>query len=150
MTLFVKKARLLTALFLVVLPAVSIAISLSGTFQAWLVSADPTISTTYESAGDQAIMDVTATSGRIWRLDVQKNDSFWSSDFHLYCRRTSSGYGGIILGGTSYQEIAASGQSFFWGWGDVQDIEIQMRLTMSSSTEPDTYATTVVYTVVSF
>ncbi len=150
MNLFVNKARLLTSLFLVILPAVSIAISLSGTFQAWLVSADPTISTTYESAGDQAIMDVTATSGRIWRLDAQKNDSFWSSDFHLYCRRTSSGSGGLVLGGTSYQEITATSQPLFWGWGDVQDIDIQMRLTMSSSTEPDTYATTIIYTVVSF
>lgn len=137
-------------LLLVLLPLSVTAISISGTFQTWLLSVDPSSSTTYESATNQASIDVTATQGRIWRIDVQKMDSYWNSNFHIYSRRTNSGNGGILLGGSSYQEITATSQALFYGWGDFSDIDIQMRLTLTESTEPDIYATTIVYTVVSF
>jgi hypothetical protein len=145
-----KKCSSCIILLIGLLPPIVSAISISGTFQAWLLIVEPTVSTTYESANNQASIDVTATTGRIWRLDVQKYDSFWSSDFHLYCRRTTSGNGGLLLGGTSYQEITAAAQGFFYGWSDTEDINIQMRLTLMENTEPNTYSTTIVYTVVSY
>lgn len=105
---------------------------------------------TYESASDQIDIYVDAQGARNYRVDVRKNDANWHSNFQLSVRRTSDGTGyGWVSGGTSYQEVTDTDQSFFTGNRDRQDIKVQLRLTGVSVQVPtDIYTTTVWYTVV--
>jgi hypothetical protein len=83
-------------------------------------------------------------------VDVKKSDTNWHANFQLYVRRTSDGSGsGSISGGTSYQEITDTDQSFFNGTLDRSNITGQLELTGVTVQIPvDTYTTTVYYTVV--
>jgi len=108
---------------------------------------------TYESASDEVHIDISVwgRGSRSWRVDVRKSDSSWHGNYHLYVRRTSNGSGwGSISGGTSYQEVTDTDQSFFSGnWGR-SNIHIQLRLSgVSVQIPPNTYTTTVIYTVTS-
>jgi len=108
------------------------------------------LASTYESPADQKTIDITSTDGHQWRADIRKIDTNWHSGCHLFVRRTTDGSGtGWIDGGTSYQEITDTYQSFFWGEEDRSGIHAQERLTGVSVQVPsDTYTTTVYYTVV--
>ena len=103
---------------------------------------------TYESAADAVIIDITDTSGA-WGLDVKKIDTNWHSNLHLHVKRTSDGQGpGSISGGTSYQEVTDTDLSFFSGDRWRSDVDIQLKLTGVSIQVPlDTYTTTVYYTI---
>lgn len=103
---------------------------------------------TYESATDAVSIDVTETSGN-WAVDVKKIDTHWHSNLHLHIKRTSDGTGsGSISGGGAYQEVTDTDQSFFNGSGDRSNVNIQLKLTgVSVQVTPDTYTTTVYYTV---
>lgn len=103
---------------------------------------------TYESASNTVAIDIIAPTN--WRVDVKKSDTNWHANFQLYVRRTSDGSGsGSISGGTSYQEITDTDQSFFNGTIDRSNITGQLELTGVSVQIPvDTYTTTVYYTVV--
>lgn len=103
---------------------------------------------TYESASNTVAIDIIAPTN--WRVDVKKSDTNWPANFQLYVRRTSDGSGsGSISGGTSYQEITDTDQSFFNGTLDRSNITGQLKLTGVSVQIPvDTYTTTVYYTVV--
>lgn len=103
---------------------------------------------TYESASNTVAIDIIAPTN--WRVDVKKSDTNWHANFQLYVRRTSDGSGsGSISGGTSYQEITDTDQSFFNGTLDRSNITGQLKLTGVSVQIPvDTYTTTVYYTVV--
>lgn len=106
---------------------------------------------TYESAADAVSISISETTGASdnWRVDVKKVDTDWESSFHLYVKRTSQGTGGSVSGGTAYQEITDADQSFFNGSDDVSGIDIQLKLSgVSVQIPPDTYTTTVYYTVV--
>lgn len=107
---------------------------------------------TYESAADQVSIDISGTTGPTddWRVDVKKVDTTWHSSFHLYVKRTSDGTGsGSISGGTIYQEVTGTDQSFFSGSGDRSAAYIQLKLSGVSIQIPlETYTTTVYYTVV--
>ena len=104
---------------------------------------------TYESASDAVSIDISQTGGD-WRVDVKKVDTNWHSNFQLSVRRTSSGTGsGTISGGTSYQEVTDTDQSFFNGTKSRDGINVQLKLSgVSVQIPPDTYSTTVYYTVV--
>jgi hypothetical protein len=110
------------------------------------------LKSTYESAVDEVVIDITGTVGDLdnWRVDVKRVDSNWHSQFHLYDKRTSEGSGtGSISGGTAYQEIGEADQSFFTGSGDRTNIAVQLKLGgMSIQVSPDVYSTDVYYTVV--
>jgi len=101
----------------------------------------------YSSASDQVILDIIAAGN--WGVDVNKSDSKWHSNFHLSIKRTSDGTGsGTISGGSDYQEITGTNQSFFSGSLDRNTINIQLQLTgVSITIPPDNYSTTVTYTV---
>jgi len=103
---------------------------------------------TYESASNTVAIDIITPTN--WRVDVKKSDTNWHANFQLYVRRTSDGSGsGSISGGTSYQEITDTDQSFFNGTLDRSNITGQLELTGVSVQIPvDTYTTTVYYTVV--
>ena len=105
---------------------------------------------TYESQSDQIIIDVTGAIGKSWRVDVSKVDGNWHGNFHLYVRRTSDGTGsGSITGGTAYQEVTDTDQIFFEGSLDRPDVNVQLKLEgVSIQVPPDTYSTTVYYTVI--
>jgi len=105
---------------------------------------------TYESALDAVEIDIANAKLLNWRVDVRKDDTLWHSDFSLYVRRTSSGAGdGSISGGESYQVVSDTDQSFFSGSNDRKDIYVQLKLSgVSVQILPDTYTTTVHYTVV--
>lgn len=85
-----------------------------------------------------------------WRVDVKKINGNWHGDFHLDVRRTGNGFGfGSISGGTSYQEISGTDQSFFSGSRNRTAIPFQYRLRgVSVQVVPNTYTTTVWFTVV--
>jgi hypothetical protein len=105
---------------------------------------------TYESQSDQIIIDITGAGMDSWRVDVSKVDGNWHGNFQLYVRRTSDGIGvGPINGGTTYQEVTDTDQSFFDSQQSRTDIHVQLKLEgVSIQIPPDTYSTTVYYTVV--
>jgi hypothetical protein len=104
---------------------------------------------TYESAADQVVIDITGVGKKGWRVDVRKIDSGWYGDLHLCVHRTSDGTGpGSISGGTSYQEIGDTYQQFFTGESNRRDIYVQLMLDGVSARMPcGNYHTTVYYTV---
>ncbi len=104
---------------------------------------------TYESNSDQIVLDIDVRKGN-FRVDVSKINTYWHSDFQLYVRRTSDGTGdGEISGGTSYQEITDTYQSFFTFKKDRTGINLQLKLSgVSVQVAPDTYTTTAYYTIV--
>lgn len=85
-----------------------------------------------------------------WRVDVRKLDVTWHTSFSLYVRRTSDGVGtGSISGGTNYQKVTNTDQSFFTGSNNRYRINVQCKLTgVSLSIPPGEYTTTLVFTVV--
>jgi len=103
---------------------------------------------TYESAINAVSIDISATVGN-WGLDVKKTDTNWHSDLHLHVKRTTDGTGsGSISGGGTYQDVTDTDQNFFSGFLDRSMINIQLELTgVSIQVPPDTYTTTVYYTV---
>ena len=106
---------------------------------------------TYESIADAVSISISGTTGASdnWRVDVKKLDTNWDSSFHLYVKRTSNGTGGSVSGGTAYQELTDVDESFFSGSDDVSGIDIQLKLSgVSVQIPPDSYMTTVYYTVV--
>ena len=107
----------------------------------------------YYSAANAISIDVSGTTGieDQWRVDVRKVDTTWHSNLHLHTRRTSDGDASPanISGGSSYQEMSGTDQQFFTGEGDIIGIEAQLKLSgVSVQIPPNTYSTTVYFTVV--
>jgi hypothetical protein len=106
----------------------------------------------YESTVNATVLTVLNTTGNTdnWRIDVRRSDSTWHGDFILYIQRTSDGTGGgSISGGLSYIAIGTTDSQFFSGAGDRSSVNLQYKLTgMSISIPPNTYSTTVVFTIV--
>jgi hypothetical protein len=107
---------------------------------------------TYESVTGATALTISNTTGNSdnWKVDVRRTDTTWYINFHLYVKRTSDGTGGgSISGGLSYIEITATDSQFFSGAGNRSGVNLQYELTgMSLSVPPNTYTTTVTYTVV--
>jgi hypothetical protein len=101
----------------------------------------------YESASDATDLQVTAAAN--YRVDVRQNAGTWDASLTLYVRRTSTGTGsGSISGGTTYQEVTTSNLEFFTGNSNRNGIDAQYRVDgMSVGISPDTYQTTVSYTI---
>jgi hypothetical protein len=106
----------------------------------------------YESAAAQVSLHISGATDKddAWRVDVSKTNGTWSGAFHLFVRRTGNGDGaGSISGGATYQEIGSMATAFFSGAGDRTSIPLQLELSgMSVQASPNTYSTTVTYTVV--
>lgn len=103
---------------------------------------------TYESGSGATVVSI--TTGTSWRVDVSRSDNVWHADFTLHVQRTSDGTGvGSISGGEAYQGITATDTEFFSGSQDRTGIDLQYKLTgMSVKAGPQTYNTTVTFTVV--
>jgi len=106
----------------------------------------------YTSDSDQVSITIsnTADDWDFWRVDVRKSDTTWDDDLVVSVMRTSSGTGaGGISGGTSYVAAGALDTEFFRGRGDRSNILAKLRLSgVSVQVPPNTYSTSIVFTVV--
>lgn len=149
---------LLSTLILISGVWAAIGITVSGS---WTLTIDATdlqsgagsdLNNLYESATKAVSIDISGVGGKdTWRVDVKKTDTNWHSNFQLFVKRTSNGSGksANISGGTTYQEVTDTDQSFFSGSGKKRNIRIQLKLVGVSVQIPqDIYTTTVTYTVV--
>lgn len=97
-------------------------------------------------------LSIINTSGSIdhWRIDVRRSDATWHNALSLYVRRISDGSGsGTVTGGLSPVEISGTDVQFFSGEGDRNGLFLSYQLTgMSVAVSPNTYSTTVIFTVV--
>jgi hypothetical protein len=102
----------------------------------------------YESAANATSLDLTAVGD--FRVDVRRTDGNWSGDLTLYVKRTQPGSGsGSISGGTSYQAVSTADMEFFTGNSDRTGIEVQYQVDgVSVSMSPDTYTSTVTFTII--
>ena len=81
---------------------------------------------------------------------MSKVDSNGHVLMKLWIQRTGDRSGkGTISGGTTYQEVTATDQEFFNGTKDRTNIPVQLQLRgVSVQKPPDTYMTTVWFTVI--
>ncbi len=109
------------------------------------------LAASYASAADQLSLDLfNAPAGNGWRVDVQRTDVHWHGDLVLSVRRTGDGTGvGTITGGDSYQPVDPSSSAFFSGFLDRLGVPLQISLSgVSVAIPPDTYSTSLTFTVV--
>jgi hypothetical protein len=101
----------------------------------------------YESASGATTLDVVAAAG--YRVDVRQSTGTWDAAMTLYARRTSAGTGsGSVSGGDTYQEITTVDAEFFSGDSDRTGVDVQYRVDgLSIDVSPDTYMTTVSFTI---
>jgi len=102
-----------------------------------------------ESAGAQATLDISATTGGNWTVKVAKSDLNWPAGVSVAVRRTSDGSGsGGISGGTTYLALSGTEQVLFSGSGDRSGIQVQLKTEgLSVGAAPDNYSTTITYRV---
>lgn len=101
----------------------------------------------YTSAGNQVLLGLSDPS---WRVSVQRVDASWNSNLNLYVQRTSDGStpNGTIAGGTAYQLVTPSAQSFFTGTKNFTNIAVQVQLTgVSLQVPPAAYSTGLTFTI---
>ena len=115
-----------------------------------IAGAGSDLSSTYQSAADAVSITISGTAGvgDNWEVEVKKSGAGWPSSFILWVKRTSSGTGGSVSGGTTYQTVTGTSSSFFSGSDDVSGINVQLQLSGVSILPYDTYTTTVTYTLV--
>jgi predicted secreted protein len=109
------------------------------------------------SMTNQTILDinvpVTTTS---WRVDANKQDSFWNNSLTLWIRKTGDGIGVAgstiaPLGTIPFFQLANLGQPLFTGTKNYSSIPIQYEIRGLSVLIPaSTYNTTVVYTITEY
>lgn len=106
------------------------------------------LTSSYESAASATDLDLTAAAD--YRVDVRRTDGTWDGDFTLYVKRTQAGSGaGTISGGAAYQGVTTTDAEFFTGNGDRTGVKVQYQLDgMSVTVSPDTYSSTVTFTIV--
>ena len=91
-----------------------------------------------------------------WRVDVNKQDSFWSNSLTLWIRKTGDGVGVAgssisPIGSIPFFQLANMGQSFFSGVKKYIGIPVQYEIRGLSVLIPaSTYNTTVVYTITEY
>lgn len=106
------------------------------------------LTATYESAASATDLAITATAD--YRVDIRRTDGNWDGDFTLSAKRTQDGSGsGSISGGTTYLSITTTDEEFFTGNSDRTGVKVQYQLEgLSVTIAPDTYSSTVTYTIV--
>lgn len=113
-----------------------------------IAGAGSDLTDSYESASNAIEVNITS-SGTSWQMDIRKVDGNWHGDFVLYARRTADGTGvGTISGGDAYQQITGVDNLFFSGTKGRTGVNVQLKLSgVSIQVPPDTYITTVYYTI---
>ena len=91
-----------------------------------------------------------------WRVDVNKQDSFWNNSLTLWIRKTGDGIGIAgssisPIGAIPFFQLANMGQPFFSGMKKYMSIPVQYEIRGLSVLIPaSTYNTTVVYTITEY
>ena len=104
---------------------------------------------TYQSTTNATSLDIVNATGNgdKWRVDIQRNDGTWHANFTLYIKRNSTPP--RVQGGRNYTEIRTTTDTFITGGGNSNGITCQYQLTgMSVNIPPNTYITTVTFTIV--
>ncbi len=119
---------------------------------------------TYTSATNVKTLGVTngnknsaaEVNGYYWTIYVRKVDITWDNTAKIYTQRTGSGTPrstlrtSTVTGGTTYQQITDTNQTFFTGYRGSTAIPIQYQLQgVSVVMAVKTYTTTIYYTVTS-
>jgi len=113
---------------------------------------------TYTSDLAQVYLSATKTKAKgnfRWNVSVHKEDNNWDASMNISARRTGSGIssgngngGGLIQGGTNFQQLNSIPTSFFTGKKGRLDIPIQYQIENVSVLIPSgTYSTTVIFTM---
>ncbi len=112
----------------------------------------------YTSAPDQVYLsaDKNKAKGNFkWSFSIHKEDVLWDNTMRLFVKRTGNGTntsngngGGLIQGGTAFQEINNTDNFFFSGKKGRVDIPVQYQIQGLSVLIPaDNYSTNIVYTL---
>ncbi len=97
------------------------------------------LNSTYTDA-NAASLDISNAEGKDWRIDVKRTDVTWSGDFILKVQRNTA---------PGYTTIGTTDTSFFTGSGNTNGVSLDYQLSgVSVGVEPDTYSSTITYTVV--
>lgn len=116
-----------------------------------IAGAGSNLKNTYTSDGNATVLGISGCSdaGDAWKMTVKKTDTKWNAKFTFSVKRTSDGSGnGSISGGGSFILVEDNDKDFFSGAGDRSDINVQKQLGgVSLQIPPDTYSTTIVFTV---
>ncbi|MDO9265249.1 MAG: hypothetical protein Q7U02_14865 [Desulfosalsimonadaceae bacterium] len=116
-----------------------------------VAGAGSNLHTTFDdsAATSLSIVDTSGSSDH-WRIDVRRSDATWHNALGLYVKRISDGSGsGTVTGGLSHVEISGTEVEFFSGEGDRTGLFLSYELTgMSVAVSPNTYSTTVIFTIV--
>ncbi len=131
----------------------------------WSVSVP---SNTISEAGNDYNMNLTSMTNQTtldinvplsttnWRVDVNKQDSFWNNSLTLWIRKTGDGVGVAgssisPIGLIPFFQLANMGQSFFSGVKNYVGLPVQYEIRGLSVLIPaSTYNTTVVYTITEY
>lgn len=104
---------------------------------------------TYTSTNSATRLRITNATNNAdtWRVDMQRTDSTWHNDFTLsIIRRINNPK---LSGGSSWTEIRTATDTFLLGRGNFNRINCRYRLQgMSVNIPPNTYITTVTFTIV--
>ncbi len=151
----------LLALVLVSLPSSifgAVSISVLGNWSETVDEADlqgepgSVLEDVYESPTDQVSISIADSldNADAWRVDVRRLDTVWDGGVTVSVKRTSDGSGGgTISGGSNYVDVTGVDKVFFSGTGDRDSVDVQLRLSgISVDVSPDSYSSTVTYTVV--
>lgn len=152
-----KAMTVLLLLFSCAAAGAQISLSTSGSWSRSVGAADLTagagsdLAPTYEGTAGGITLSVTGTTGGAdaWRIDVKKVDVNWIAALWIYVRRTDSGSGGTVSGGTAYQQITDADLSFFDGAGNVSAVGLQVEVGgVSVTVPPASYSSTIYFTIV--
>ena len=146
-------------IFLCPAPARAIDISVTGSWNSVVINqanlsagAGSDLFPYVESSSNQGLMSISNTGGLgdNWRVDVRRSDSVWDTAVAISVLRSGDGSGpGSLFGGTGYVTIGTTDSTFFSGAGDCADIPLQFKLNgLSIDVAPNTYSTTLTFTVV--
>lgn len=114
-------------------------------------------STTLTSPLSQTLLDISVpVTNMSWRVDVQKQDSFWNASLILWVHKTGDGGGALgssilPIGSTPYQQVSNLGQLFFAGTKNYVNIPIQYEIHGLSVLIPSaSYNMSVIYTLIAY
>lgn len=106
---------------------------------------------------NQTVLDITvSTTSTSWRVNVNKQDSFWDNLLTFWIHKTGDGVGALgssilPIGYTPYQQVNNLEQLFFEGAKNYVNIPIQYEIRGLSVLIPaSTYNTTIVYTITEY
>lgn len=113
---------------------------------------------TYQSDEAQVYISTTTRKGKgnfNWSISVHKEDINWDPSLRISARRTGSGTssgngngGGLIQGGTDFQELTGGLRYFFSGKKGRLEMPIQYQIDNVSVLIPaDNYSTTIIFTM---